>query len=161
MCTLVRTVVLEMEAVETQPERFRTFFDPLIRNVDSFGLTESTQRVMGIAILDKLGRPLFGFGVLEGAFVTNETGKVVTALLNSGNSSRADRGLSLEIGGQRFILWKHETMVRVYGTSSEGNWNLAIRALEIGFVVIVHARSLVPALFIPVFENFCDDAARR
>jgi len=176
-----------METLDTNTSRFHDLFGPLVDSIShSFQLERPVDEILGVALLSTRGTCLFEWGQLDGCFARpGSNGHTLveaveaaprSAILASDNVKSIDlpaRGSSesLRVGGRRFVVWQHDSKVRLYAASTAdarsqdgagaSSWGLAIRRLRLGYVVAAYARPLQAPRFLPVFEKFCDEAGRR
>lgn len=176
----------KMEIVDTNTSRFHDLFEPLVGSVfHTFQLERSIDEILGVALISTRGTCLFEWGQLDGCFTRpGSIGQTLVEAVEAPprSASLAPEGSdsfdvpargpseSLVVGGRRFVVWQHESKVRLYAAStanasnhgvSASSWGLAIRRLRVGYVVSVHARPLQAQRFLPEFEKFCDEAGRR
>lgn len=153
---------------------YETMFSVLQSKVSNTCQAEQyIEDIFGVAMLDSLCEPIYQYGQLEGCFSNQEDGVEndnmnIIFTLNSPNekslstSSASSKGVSsIYIGGRKFVVWLHETKLRLYTVSEDKEWNVIIRKLDIGIIVMSFSKHFLAQQVIPVFESFCDNIAHR
>jgi hypothetical protein len=154
--------------VEVQTNRYQSLFSDLQSQL----LTTCEQEqylddIFGISMLDSLCDPMWSSGVLERVFShhhniqdDNHDNMNIIFTLNSPNDKNKSNNKDINsvcVGGRKFVVFMHQTKVRLYAVTEDKEWTLVIRKLDIGLIVVAFSKHFISQQVIPIFERFCDN----